>query len=316
MAAQKPPRDLSFAPITATPNSDPIESRSPAVGQLSVSDRDQEMHDQNYPYKKTTAFKSSMDETWTPTPAPLPSNHHWNIPATKAPKMKSHPEKILAPQESNTGYVAIDPFVPSVAKSAANFTYSSKLPIMQPQVQPTIDEMMPPGAHGVTTLPTSSYIVAFLLDTLPRQIYLYFLLTLPSLYFSRVARIFEDAELSMPDIKRMVISSPNGFEDQFPSATRILGTWKTPNYSAPSPFNFQVVARFKTSWEQFVDSLMEEWKTLNLVSVLLLSAILTTLQLDGAVTDPYTRYFAFLALVYHILLDLRNDLSLAYWDNQ
>ena len=29
------------------------------------------------------------------------------------------------------------------------------------------------------------------------------------------------------------------------------------------------IARFKHSWEQFVDSLLREWKTLNLVSVLL-----------------------------------------------
>jgi hypothetical protein len=31
------------------------------------------------------------------------------------------------------------------------------------------------------------------------------------------------------------------------------------------------VAHFKSTWESFVDSIMREWKTLNIVSVLLLS---------------------------------------------
>lgn len=38
--------------------------------------------------------------------------------------------------------------------------------------------------------------------------------------------------------------------------------WNPPSVSP-------ALARFKHSWEQFVDSLIREWKTLNLVSVLL-----------------------------------------------
>ncbi|KNZ78097.1 hypothetical protein J132_02288 [Termitomyces sp. J132] len=88
----------------------------------------------------------------------------------------------------------------------------------------------------------------------------------------------------MPDIKKMAIDSANKCQDPL---------W------FPSAYGFQPVMRLKASWEQFIDSLTKEWKTLNLVSVLLLSAILTTLQIDGALTDPYTRYLAFLALVTH-----------------
>ncbi|KAL1750051.1 hypothetical protein FB107DRAFT_280017, partial [Schizophyllum commune] len=46
-----------------------------------------------------------------------------------------------------------------------------------------------------------------LLDAAPRVLYLYFLLRLPSLYFSRVARIFQDAKVSRPDIERMISSA-------------------------------------------------------------------------------------------------------------
>lgn len=33
------------------------------------------------------------------------------------------------------------------------------------------------------------------------------------------------------------------------------------------------LARFKNSWEEFIDSLLREWKTLNVVSALLLSSV-------------------------------------------
>ncbi|KAF8999376.1 hypothetical protein BDQ17DRAFT_1543604 [Cyathus striatus] len=40
---------------------------------------------------------------------------------------------------------------------------------------------------------TNIYLIT---DTLPRQVYLHLLLRLPAMYFSRVARIFEDAEVT------------------------------------------------------------------------------------------------------------------------
>ncbi|KAE9383002.1 hypothetical protein BT96DRAFT_930075 [Gymnopus androsaceus JB14] len=59
--------------------------------------------------------------------------------------------------------------------------------------------------------------------------------------------------------------------------------------------------RFKLSWEAFIDSLMREWKTLNVVSALLLSAILTMFQINDAATDPITRTAALLSLVCAIM---------------
>ncbi|KAG6908201.1 hypothetical protein DXG01_005790 [Tephrocybe rancida] len=193
------------------------------------------------------------------------------------------------------GYVAVDPFVPSVAQSIANFTYPSNQMFTFPQPNNRPPTPLPPPPYQTAAaltlnVPTSKYILAFVLDTLPRQIYLHFLLTLPSLYFSRVARIFEEAELSMPYIKKMVVVSGDQWKDQ--SASALNANWNlAPSIISPH------FSHLKASWEHFIDSLTKEWKTLNIVSVLLLSTILTTLQIDGATTDPVTRYAALLALV-------------------
>lgn len=104
-----------------------------------------------------------------------------------------------------------------------------------------------------------------LLNTIPRQLYLHILLRLPSLYFSRVALIFEDAELSMPDIKKMAIASADQWKDRPHGAQQAIAWNIEPSSVSPA------LANFKLSWEGFIDSLMREWKTLNLVSVLLLS---------------------------------------------
>ncbi|KAL1742875.1 hypothetical protein HDZ31DRAFT_42292 [Schizophyllum fasciatum] len=66
--------------------------------------------------------------------------------------------------------------------------------------------------------------------------------------------------------------------------------WTPPNVSP-------ALARFKNNWEGFIDSLIREWKTLNLVSALLLSAILTMFQIPDAATDPVTRNTALLSLI-------------------
>ncbi|KAJ7680054.1 hypothetical protein B0H17DRAFT_74584 [Mycena rosella] len=54
------------------------------------------------------------------------------------------------------------------------------------------------GVHAALTVA-----FLFVFDSIPRLFYLHLLLRIPSLYFSRVTRIFEDARLSLPDIKRM-----------------------------------------------------------------------------------------------------------------
>ncbi|KAF9442353.1 hypothetical protein P691DRAFT_681656 [Macrolepiota fuliginosa MF-IS2] len=54
--------------------------------------------------------------------------------------------------------------------------------------------------------------------------------------------------------------------------------------------------RLKREWEGFVDNLIGEWKTLNVLSVLLLAAMMTIFQIQDAAQNPITRYLAFWSL--------------------
>ncbi|KAI0287228.1 hypothetical protein BC826DRAFT_1045778 [Russula brevipes] len=120
------------------------------------------------------------------------------------------------------------------------------------------------------------------LDTLPRQLYLHSQLRLPSLYFSRVARIFEDAAriIDACELGTESVPSRNGRGVvilPFPEE------WVPPNVSP-------ALARFKRSWENFSGRL-------NVLSALLLSAILTLFQVPDAAIDPLTRTAALCSLI-------------------
>lgn len=125
------------------------------------------------------------------------------------------------------------------------------------------------------------------LDTLPRQLYLHSQLRLPSLYFSRVARIFEDAAVSRPEIQR-ILDTVEVVETEFAQGrTRTVRLpfpeeWVQPNVSP-------ALVRFKRSWENFVDSLVREWKTLNVLSALLLSCV-PYLHLRAQIINPLTSF--------------------------
>jgi hypothetical protein len=96
---------------------------------------------------------------------------------------------------------------------------------------------------------------------MPREVYLHFLLRLPSLYFSRVARIFEEADLTLPEIKKMALETASqGKNAQFDHIQVFESSNVPPQYE-----------RLKSTWESFIDSVMREWKTYNIISVLLLS---------------------------------------------
>ncbi len=107
-------------------------------------------------------------------------------------------------------------------------------------------------------------VAAFVGKTLPRQVYLHLLLRLPSLYFSRVARIFEEADLTLPEIKKMALETASqGSPDTFDALSFEAGI-------AAVPPQYE---RLKVTWESFIDSVMREWKTFNIISVLLLSCV-------------------------------------------
>ncbi|KAI0951749.1 hypothetical protein AcV7_007759 [Taiwanofungus camphoratus] len=151
----------------------------------------------------------------------------------------------------------------------------------------------------------------FLTDTLPRQTYLVLLLWLPALYWSRVARVFEDAEISKPDVQRMIdactVPEPEGHPAKGVASRSRSARRKHPRLPLPFPDEWNppmvspALVRFKQSWELFVDSLLREWKTLNLVSALLCTAILTMFQVDDAADDPLTRSAALFSLVFALM---------------
>lgn len=129
---------------------------------------------------------------------------------------------------------------------------------------------IPSSLSGKESLDTSRvrYILGLLFETVPQQVYLHFLLRLPSLYFSRVARIFEDAELSLSDIEKMAATRMEEWNSNPKMARRIpsYALWN-PNLDHVSP----ALQQFKSSWEDFVDLLINEWKVLNVISALLAS---------------------------------------------
>jgi hypothetical protein len=87
------------------------------------------------------------------------------------------------------------------------------------------------------------------------------LLFVPRIYFSRVERILRSAQMSMEDMENMVVVG--------------LGKWSSKRRNNRIPVYIQnsslypAFRQFSSSWEIFIDSLMEEWKTFNIVSVLL-----------------------------------------------
>ena len=125
---------------------------------------------------------------------------------------------------------------------------------------PIPSTLQPPLVHPhLHSASLMTYILAFLLDTLPRQVYLNLMLRLPQLYFTHVIRIFEDAEMSMPEIKKMALGANNYLKD--PTLSKKLESgFASPRYD-----------NLSRSWRAFIDSLMREWKTMNIISVLLLS---------------------------------------------
>lgn len=97
----------------------------------------------------------------------------------------------------------------------------------------------------------------FLLEIVPHQVYLHCLLRLPYLYFARVDQIFESANLTLEEMKDMALQvTLEGSDDD-------CGRVKT---EIPKGY-----WRLKKAWERFIDNLLREWKTLNIISGLLLS---------------------------------------------
>jgi hypothetical protein len=118
-----------------------------------------------------------------------------------------------------------------------------------------------PWTSDLGDKPTNSKVVlTYIVHTFPRQAYLHILLRLPELYFSRVARIFEEADLTLPEIKKMALETASKGKETHSIHLAFETSSVPPAYES-----------LKLTWESFIDSVMREWKTFNVISVLLLS---------------------------------------------
>ncbi|KAF7317689.1 hypothetical protein MKEN_00856600 [Mycena kentingensis (nom. inval.)] len=235
------------------------------------------------------------------SPAPESPRPHTPVPTTELPPGSNRPPSWYRPPTYNgvptiPNYVTLPPahwsvndlppgFVPQMPSSSSSF-----LPV------PVTTPAPPPKGRFRLTVAllcgtlTTLVDEARILEEVPQQVYWLVLLRIPSFYFSRVSRIFEDARLSMPDIKRMARAR----SDEWKSPESLFVQVQSASHGLKGLSSNLV--NFKSSWESFVDGLMREFKTLNVISVLLLSAILTLLQIDAA-SHPITRTAALFSLL-------------------
>ncbi|KAL1758262.1 hypothetical protein FB107DRAFT_207390 [Schizophyllum commune] len=136
---------------------------------------------------------------------------------------------------------------------------------------------------------------------LPLSLYLMLLFRMPVFYHGRVARVLEDAELSMAEVQKLARTTASGWKDKGRKERKeaLAQLHHISNWSTAPQYASQVTPamhRFRDSWETFIDSLLREWKTQNIISALLLSALVSMLQIDDAASDIVTRTACLLSL--------------------
>ncbi|KAI5835644.1 hypothetical protein K523DRAFT_377783 [Schizophyllum commune Tattone D] len=136
---------------------------------------------------------------------------------------------------------------------------------------------------------------------LPLFLYLMLLFRMPVFYHGRVARVLEDAELSMAEVQKLARTTASGWKDKGRKERQeaLAQLHHISNWSTAPQYASQVTPamhRFRDSWETFINSLLREWKTQNIISALLLSALLSMLQIDEAASDIVTRTACLLSL--------------------
>lgn len=139
--------------------------------------------------------------------------------------------------------------------------------------------------------------------TFPVAFYQLCLLRMPMFYFGRVKRVLEDADLSMSDFEQMARTAAAEWKEKNREERREaldqinhISTYGVPHQAGVSRVT-PAMRRFRDSWESFIDSLLREWKTQNVISALLMSALLSMLQIDAAAADVVTRTACVLSLI-------------------
>ncbi|KAH6874861.1 hypothetical protein BKA70DRAFT_1479938 [Coprinopsis sp. MPI-PUGE-AT-0042] len=253
----------------------------------------------SYTYDNVIARARTTPHTWLqPAGEGVRSNEHprmldTNLPywpqLGMAPDLQSRAIDVQPPSRSSTSSGAHSPSDPYGLGMAPDLRVPLDIhPPSPPTTSYGVHSPSDPYEHddrGSSFKRTLSTVALYLTREIPRRIYISFLLRLPAFYFSRVARIFEEADLTLSEIKSKVF-------DIEPPNSRPINSFPPDTMAMPPAYG-----HLKMTWEAFIDSLVREWKTFNIISVLLLSAILTILQISAAAADVVTRYTALSSLV-------------------
>lgn len=230
--------------------------------------------------------------TVTPEVYP-PIADRYPMPIHRSPSQDALPDQLRhsfrpAPIQPSTYYPEpIEPHFPPAP--VIDFDPARHQPPPFPSPQPIF-----PLAHEYTVPPSQVHqpqmiITEFVFDSIPHQVYsTVAFLQIPTFYQMRVFRAFEDVEISIPEIRGAMLDiTQQKLEGDNPVKTR-----------PRRPSSKSDAKKFKKlleAWKEFVETVVKEWETFNIISALLLSAILSILQMDVAVI-PIIRYPALISL--------------------
>lgn len=198
----------------------------------------------------TLSDQARSDDVAVATPHSTPDIHQPLLLPRPPPVIPDRPVPVQSPgrNDSHSSYPE--------SKSSTQASYKTA------QSQPPQAHEKANQAQGDIVEPpvtTTEYLKAFIIDTLPRQLYMIVLLFFPRVYFSRVSTIFEDAALTLEQIKAAALQAGMVGSDLNDQMSAIV------NLEPPEAYK-----RLEKTWETFVDNLLKEWKILNIVSALLL----------------------------------------------
>ncbi|KAI5892387.1 uncharacterized protein SCHCODRAFT_01152563 [Schizophyllum commune H4-8] len=319
----KPSRPLAHAPLEACP---PLPAAIHASHTVPIGHGSPASHSSHHspsPIRPLSSLRQSP--SIIPPSAPAPSTHQTctGSPSVRAPSRSNSPSNVDGVSDESRRDSFISPESPrkvgrhtSSASNPEGVHVDHRPPT--PQLSAALCERLPEphakaslrraSVYGGRAARASGAFAASLWRLIPTTLYLCALFRLPALYFSRVARVFENAELCRRDVIKMAVARATQWEKALGSSHAYGGSQdraydRIQNYAHGYQFHepqgdelsFPLL-QFKKTWEQFVDNLLHEWKVLNVISALLTSAVLTILQIDAAAADPVVRTATLLAL--------------------
>ncbi|KAI5892386.1 uncharacterized protein SCHCODRAFT_02290794 [Schizophyllum commune H4-8] len=263
-----PPSPSPGLLFTRPPSPEPPSTRPPSIRSSTLS---------HGPHGRTL---SSLDKAESEhSPRSLTSlDFQWMGP------FHSRPESVVEPGGASMRIPAPIPKAPPA-------------PITPPPIHISVNandsaELHSPPRPFTAIVSRFAAFTTFIWQVVPTTLYLCALFRLPALYFSRVARVFENADLCRRDIIRMAVARATQWEKALGGRDAYGGTRDHARggihkdasggfrdyaygYQFHEPQGYELsfpLLQFKKTWEQFVDNLLHEWKVLNVISALLTSS--------------------------------------------